>query len=106
MADNLNKLILLGIILFSSIVSAQTVTLQKSVLCGDHVSAVTFLTSEYGELPIWKGKTSMNTEVIFFLNPQNNSWTLIETNGTLACSIAVGNNIEVLNRVKQSLTFQ
>ncbi len=104
--DNLKKLVLLGIILFSSIVSAQTITVQKPIICADYVSTVTFLASEYGELPIWRGKTGENTEVIFFLNSENNSWTLIETNGTLACSIAVGNNIEILTKVKQSLTFQ
>lgn len=79
---------------------AQTVTLQKSILCGEFKPAVEHLKTQYGEKAIWQGKTNIDTTVIFFLNPETNSWTLIETNGDLACSISVGESIEVLNKVK------
>ena len=79
---------------------AQTVTLHKSILCGEFNAAIDHLKKQYGEKAIWQGKTNIDTTVIFFLNPETNSWTLIETNGDLACSISVGESIEVLNKVK------
>jgi len=90
---------------FPLFVIAQTITLQKSVTCGDFNGATEYLKTQYGEVPIWKGRTNIDTEVIFYLNPQTNSWTLIETNGELACSIAVGETIEALNKIKHTLTF-
>ena len=79
---------------------AQAITLQKTVLCGEFTATIDHLKKQYGEKALWQGKTISNTTVIFFLNHETNSWTLIETNGDLACSLSVGESIEVLNKVK------
>lgn len=97
---------MLLLMVVSTSISAESITLQKLVTCGDFNGSTEFLKIKYGEVPIWKGKTSMDTEVIFYLNPQTTSWTLIETNGNLACSIAVGETVEALNKIKHTLTFE
>jgi hypothetical protein len=94
------KFVMMLLLAIPTVSLAQTVTLQKSILCGEFKAAVEHLKTQYGEKAIWQGKTNIDTTVIFYLNPETNSWTLIETNGDLACSISVGESIEVLNKVK------
>lgn len=96
----MKKIILMLLLVLPTLTLAQAITLQKTVLCGEFNAAVDNLKKQYGEKALWQGKTINGTTVIFFLNPETNSWTLIETNGDLACSLSVGESIEVLNKVK------
>lgn len=97
----MKKIILMFALMFaSSATLAQAVMLTKSILCGDHNDSIEVLKQKYGEKAYWKGETLSNTTVIFFLNPETKTWTLIETDGKMACSIAVGETIEALQRIK------
>ena len=91
---------MLLLLVYPTLILSQTLMLQRSMPCGEFAATIDHLKKQYGEKAFWQGKTNINTTVIFFLNPETNSWTLIETNGDLACSLSVGESIEVLNKVK------
>lgn len=75
--------------------------IQKPVFCDDHSAIIKILTETLNEKPLWQGKTESST-VIFLINPKTNSWTIIETNGNIACVIAVGVNLEPLKLIKHN----
>ena len=80
-------------LLISSLVTAQSVTVQKPVVCVDaKILLQGLIGSNYKETPIWLG-IEPGAEVpkySVFVNPQTKTWTIIQFNDTIACVLGTG----------------
>jgi hypothetical protein len=88
------KWFLLGVIL-TSVVFAQSVTVQKPVECADTAILLQGLAgSNYKERPIWLGVESGATlaKYSLFVNEQTKTWTLIQFDEKIACVLGTGEN--------------
>lgn len=64
-------------------------TTRVPVQCAPIADMMTRLASDYGEMPLWRGERG---PVRYILTVSGKgSWTVLATNGTLACIMAAGN---------------
>ncbi len=73
--------------------SAQSVTVEKPLKCGDTKNLIQGLASEdYKEKPIWWGiePGTAVSRYSLFVNEQTKSWTLIQFDETIACVLGAG----------------
>ena len=87
------KYLLLLVLLVVGLVAAQSVTVEKSLQCGDTKSLIQTLTGEdYKEMPIWWGiEPATVSRYSLFVNEQTKTWTLIQFDENMACILGVGN---------------
>lgn len=48
------------------------------------------LGEKYGEKPVWQGKNSQGLFTVLMLNPASETWTVVITDGDLACVLDSG----------------
>ena len=65
---------------------------QKPVLCDATSKMLPFFEKDYGEKPIWIGKSRKEEEGWFVLmqNPKTDTWTMIQYNAEVACLLGDG----------------
>ena len=84
------KLILL-LALFSSIGYAQEILhLTKEMKCSNAEFVMNEFSQNWGESPIWVGKTDHGTHITLMVNKTKRTWTIIEYNARIACILGVG----------------
>ena len=77
--------------LFASASQAQEVIrLNKEMKCSNAEFLMNEFTQNYGESPIWVGKTDHGTHITLLVNKIKKTWTIIEYNAKLACVLGVG----------------
>ena len=77
--------------LAGSIAHAQEVIdLSKSMKCGKAEFVMNHFAQEYGEMPLWVGKTVNGTHITLLANKEKRSWTLVEYDGNIACVLGAG----------------
>lgn len=77
--------------LTSSIANAQQVIeLVKPLKCGDAQFVMTHFTTEYGESPIWVGKSETGTHITLLMNKEKKTWTMLEYDAKFACVLGTG----------------
>lgn len=82
--------LLLGVLLFPSLSSAQLVTVDKPVQCArTEVLLPGLANSEYKEQPVWVG-TDEESTFSLFVNEKTKSWTLVQFNQKVACVLGTG----------------
>ena len=84
----MRKLVLLCILAVPLAASAEQVRLNKEVVCDDASNILPQLI-KLGEQPIFAG-TLTESSVVFMVNPDTQSWTVVQTDGNVACVIDAG----------------
>jgi len=91
--------------LFPLLSVAQTFQiLRKPIPCSSFEIMVDLLQNEHKEKLIWQSKSSTGTTIIFMMNEQKGNWTIVETNGEMACALAEGENKENIKLPVKPLT--
>jgi hypothetical protein len=82
--------------LISSIANAQTVTLQKPVICMPTQQLVDELKQKYNETAILIGEHDMIENVVtaVYANLEASTYTVIEVNKTIGCVLSVGKHLK------------
>jgi hypothetical protein len=76
-------------VLVPSIAFAEVVTVDKPVVCGSVELILTEISSKYKESAVWIGNKDRSRYALA-LNPETNTWSLIEYNDKIACLIDAG----------------
>jgi hypothetical protein len=80
-------------LVLSSVVVAQSVTVQKPVVCVDTKILLQGLSSsDYKETPVWLGiePGAEVSKYSVFVNQQTKTWTIIQFNDKIACVLGTG----------------
>ena len=76
---------------FASISQAQEVIrLTKEMKCSNAEFIMNEFSQNWGESPIWVGKTDHDTHITLMVNKTKRTWTIIEYNARIACILGVG----------------
>jgi hypothetical protein len=87
----MRKLLFAFALLISGATGAQEVIrLVKQLKCSDAQFVMNEFTQNYGESPVWVGKTDHNTHVTLLVNKDKKTWTMLEYDAKIACVLAVG----------------
>lgn len=93
--------------LISTIANAQndtTFSSQKVVLCDNAKKVVSALMEKWGELPVWTAKDGQDeTRYLLLVNPNTQSWTLLQFNSEVACILGLGEASNLIGRDKSSI---
>lgn len=80
--------------LISTIANAEPFKVDRALVC-DKVTEVFKVIPNYGEQPVWQGKTNKGLHTLLTLNTQTQTWTLIITDGEFACILDEGKGFKV-----------
>jgi len=87
------KLILLSALLIGTTAfSQEAFNLTKQVKCGNAEFVMNHFADNYGEFPIWVGRTNSNTYMTLMFNKEKRTWTIVEYEAKIACVIGSGDN--------------
>jgi hypothetical protein len=87
----MRKLILLTALLLShTAFSQEVINLSKEMKCSNAEFVMNHFAENYGEVPIWAGKTDFNTHVTLMVNKEKRTWTLVEYDARIACVLGAG----------------
>ena len=84
----MRKLVLLCILAVPLAASAEQVRLNKEVVCDD-ANVVFPALAKFDEQPMFVGTLTAST-VVFMANVETQSWTIVQTDGNVACVIDIG----------------
>lgn len=85
---------LLGVLLLPAVAFAQPVTVDKSVPCDKVERVIEELTKKHGEQPVWVGQ-AQDSRVTVLVNPQTQSWSVVQFNDKVACVLEVGEGFQL-----------
>ena len=85
----MRKLLLLCVTAVPLSVLAEPVRMNKEVVCDDATTVIEHLRSKEKEQPIFVGNVNPS-ELAVLVNPVTLGWTVLQTNGTAVCILAVG----------------
>lgn len=87
----MRKLFLLSALLIGTTAfSQEVINLSKEMKCSNAEFVMNHFSENYGEKPIWVGKTTFNTHVTLMVNKDKRTWTLVEYDGRIACVLGAG----------------
>lgn len=87
----MRKFIFTIVLAFASISQAQEVIrLTKEMKCSNAEFIMSEFSQNWGESPIWVGKTDHDTHITLMVNKTKRTWTIIEYNAKIACILGVG----------------
>ena len=84
----MRKIVLLCILAVPLAASAEQVRLNKEVVCDD-ANVVFPALAKFDEQPMFVGTLTAST-VVFMANVETQSWTIVQTDGNVACVIDIG----------------
>ena len=84
------KLILLLALLSSMVYAQEIIRLTKEMKCSNAEFIMNEFSQNWGESPIWVGKTDHDTHITLMVNKTKRTWTIIEYNARIACVLGVG----------------
>jgi hypothetical protein len=82
--------ITLALLISTTSFSQEVINLAKEIKCSNAEFVMNHFAENYGEKPVWVGKTSFNTYTTLMVNKEKRSWTLIEYDSRLACVLSAG----------------
>jgi len=87
----MRKLLFTFALLISGTTGAQEVIrLNKEMKCSNAEFIMNEFSQNWGESPIWVGKTDHDTHITLMVNKIKRTWTIIEYNAKIACILGVG----------------
>lgn len=76
---------------FTTLTNAQEVIdLVKPMKCSDAQVVMNHFATEYGEKPIWVGKSENGTYITLLMNKEKKTWTMLEYDSKFACVLGAG----------------
>ena len=89
---------LLLILVFCTNSYAETFTTPLEAVCDDTQLVTKRLFNSFGEVPIIRGLTSdvSGTIMTMWINPKENTWTIIATKDNTTCVIGYGKDFKLL----------
>ena len=98
-------IVLISLFLIATVVIAQQ-RLNKEVVCRETKEALSILTEEHGERPVWVGKTESDRNTYMMLvNVKTQSWSLLQLNQDAACLIGSGTGFDFSTKFIQKNKF-
>lgn len=91
---------LLLMILLSSSVYAEPVTIEKPVICDATETVFKSLSGEnYQETPIWlASSTEKLVNYSLWVNVSTKTWTIVQFNKNIACILGVGESYSIIGK--------
>jgi len=68
----------------------ELVQLQKPLKCSNADFVIPHFAKEFGETPVWVGKSDTNSHITLLANKQKKTWTVVEYTDTTACVLGSG----------------
>ena len=68
----------------------ELIQLQKPLKCSNAEFVITHFANEYGETPVWVGKSDTNSHITLLANKEKKTWTVVEYTDTTACVLGSG----------------
>lgn len=97
----MGKKILFGILLFlSPFLQAKEFNINKTIPC-DTLKNVLSLIVKYEESVFWQASNPEKLITVLTLNLDTKTWTIILTDGDLACVMDTGKGFEFIDTLKQ-----
>jgi hypothetical protein len=89
---------LLLILAFCTNSYAETFTTPLEAVCDDTQIVTKRLFNSFGEVPIIRGLTSDVSETVMtmWINPKENSWTILATKDKITCVIGYGKDFKLI----------
>ena len=89
---------LLLVLVFCTNSYAETFTTPLEAVCDDTQLVTKRLFNSFGEVPIIRGLTSdvSGTIMTLWINPKENSWTILATKDKITCVIGYGKDFKLL----------
>ena len=89
---------LLLVLVFCTNSYAETFTTPLEAVCDDTQIVTKRLFNSFGEVPIIRGLTSdvSGTIMTMWINPTENSWTILATKDKITCVIGYGKDFKLL----------
>lgn len=90
------KPLLAAVLLTPVLAFAAPVTIQVTVVCDNTRPLLDNLEKQYGERPLWIGKSD-TTGVVLVANPETRGWTIVQYNEKVACVLTSGDGFRAVN---------
>jgi len=59
--------------------------------CSNADFVIPHFAKEFGETPVWVGKSNTNSHLALLVNKEKKTWTVVEYTDTTACVLGSGN---------------
>lgn len=78
---------------------------QRDMFCADTKVIVKDLREKYKEIPVVTGKTDdvAGSVMSIWVNPVDETWTIVATNKDYSCIIGVGQQLKVIDYAKKKM---
>lgn len=78
---------------------------QRDMFCADTKLIVKDLREKYNEIPVVTGKVDDEAQSIMtiWMNPVEETWTIVATNKDYSCIIGVGQKLKVIDYAKKKM---
>ena len=86
----MKKLLALSLLFCLSSNAQELIQLQKPLKCSNAEFVITHFANEYGETPVWVGKSDTNSHITLLANKEKKTWTVVEYTDTTACVLGSG----------------
>jgi len=89
--------IFLTLSLLASVARSEPFSGKKNIICDDATKLIGEIVKEFGETPVWSGADpATKTTYGVLMNPNTNTWTIIQFDGKVACILGVGDEAKSL----------
>ena len=82
----------IALLISTTTFAQEVINLSKEMKCSNAEFVMNHFAENYGEKPVWAGKTTFNTHVTLMVNKEKRSWTLIEYDSRIACVLGAGDS--------------
>ena len=95
----MKKLLALSLLVCLTGQAQEIIQLQKPLKCSNADFVVPYFAKEFGETPVWVGKSDTNTHIALLANKEKKTWTVVEYTDTTACVLGSGKAGSNLNNI-------
>jgi len=86
----MKKLLAMSLLVCLTGYAQELVQLQKPLKCSNADFVIPHFAKEFGETPVWVGKSDTNSHITLLANKQKKTWTVVEYTDTTACVLGSG----------------
>jgi len=87
----MKKLLALSLLVCLTGHAQEIIQLQKPLKCSNADFVIPHFAKEFGETPVWVGKSNTNSHLALLVNKEKKTWTVVEYTDTTACVLGSGN---------------
>ena len=86
----MKKLLALSLLVCLTGHAQEIIQLQKPLKCSNADFVIPHFAKEFGETPVWVGKSDTNSHLALLVNKEKKTWTVVEYTDTTACVLGSG----------------